>query len=134
MTFPDFEGSFLDYVTSPERQLESILAQKQQLEYEVNWRIKQIKDAGLTSRAVERIEHETGNEYLDFSAIENREDLIREVTRARVFLGDEGSTIPGARIETAQIYGEQYKGKFEMNTTQKNITSQDLILKQSTLK
>lgn len=125
--FPNFEGSFLDYVTSPERQLESILAQKQQLEYEVNWRIKQIKDAGLTSRAVERIEHETGNEYLDFSAIENREDLIREVTRARVFLGDEGSTIPGARIETAQIYGEQYKGKFgnEYNTEEHNFARFD---------
>ena len=123
-----FKGNeFLDYVTSPERQLESILAEKHKLEYEVNWRIKQIKDAGLTSRAVERIEHETGNEYLDFSGIENREDLIREVTRARVFLGDEGSTIPGARIETAQIYGEQYKGKFgnEYNTEEHNFARFD---------
>ena len=125
--FPNFEGSFLEYVSSPERQLESILAQKQQLEYEVNYRIKQIKDAGLTSRAVERLEHETGNEFLDFSAIENREDLIREITRARVFLGDEGSTIPGARIETAQIYGEQYKGKFgnEYNTEEHNFARYD---------
>ena len=125
--FPDFEGSFLDYMTSPERQLDSILAEKHKLEYEVNYRIKQIKDAGLTSRAVERIEHETGNEFLDFSAIENREDLIREITRARVFLGDDGSTIPGARIETAQIYGEQYKGKFgnEYNTEKHNFARYD---------
>ena len=125
--FPDFEGSFLDYITSPERQLDSILAEKHKLEYEVNYRIKQIKDAGLTSRAVERIEHETGNEFLDFSAIENREDLIREITRARVFLGDDGSTIPGARIETAQIYGEQYKGKFgnEYNTEKHNFARYD---------
>ena len=125
--FPDFAASFLEHELSPERQLYSILAEKHKLEYEVNWRIKQIKDAGLTSRAVERIEHETGNEYLDFSAIENREDLIREVTRARVFLGDEGSTIPGARIETAQIYGEQYKGKFgnEYNTEEHNFARFD---------
>ena len=125
--FPDFEGSFLDYMTSPERQLDSILAEKHKLEYEVNYRIKQIKDAGLTSRAVERIEHETGNEFLDFSAIENREDLIREITRARIFLGDDGSTIPGARIETAQIYGEQYKGKFgnEYNTEEHNFARYD---------
>ena len=125
--FPDFEGSFLEYASSPERQLDSILAEKHKLEYEVNYRIKQIKDAGLTSRAVERIEHETGNEFLDFSAIENREDLIREITRARIFLGDEGSTIPGARIETAQIYGEQYKGKFgnEYNTEEHNFARYD---------
>ena len=125
--FPDFEGSFLEYALSPERQLDSILAEKHKLEYEVNYRIKQIKDAGLTSRAVERIEHETGHEFLDFSAIETREDLIREITRARVFLGDDGSTIPGARIETAQIYGEQYKGKFgnEYNTEEHNFARYD---------
>lgn len=120
-------GSFLDYMTSPEVELDNVLAERQALEYEANWRIKQIKDAGLTSRAVERIEHETGNEYLDFSVIESREDLIREITRARVFLGDEGSTIPGARIETAQIYGEQYKGKFgnEYNTEEHNFARFD---------
>ena len=126
--FDDFKGgSFLDYISSPESQLESILAEKHKLEYEVNYRIKQIKDAGLTSRAVERIEHETGNEFLDFSAIENREDLIREITRARVFLSDDGSSIPGARIETAQIYGEQYKGKFgnEYNTEEHNFARYD---------
>ena len=125
--FLDFPESFLNTLSTPEMRLDSILAEKQQLEYEVNYRIKQIKDAGLTSRAVERIEHETGNEFLDFSAIENREDLIREITRARIFLSDEGSTIPGARIETAQIYGEQYKGKFgnEYNTEEHNFARYD---------
>ena len=125
--FLDFPESFLNTSSTPEMRLDSILAEKQQLEYEVNYRIKQIKDAGLTSRAVERIEHETGHEFLDFSAIETREDLIREITRARVFLGDDGSTIPGARIETAQIYGEQYKGKFgnEYNTEEHNFARFD---------
>ena len=92
--------------------LEILKEEQMALISEANHRIEMIKMQGYTSRAIDRIEHETGKDYFDLDSIETREDLIREVTRVRVFLNDDGSTLTGAKLETAQIYSEQYRGKF----------------------
>lgn len=79
---------------------------------EANKRIELIKSAGYTSYALNKVEHEAGRDYFDLSTIENREDLLTEMTKMRVFMNDKGSTIEGAKLETAQINTAQYKGKF----------------------
>lgn len=109
-------------------ELEELKYEQKELVYEANRRIGQIKDAGYVSRAVDRVEHETGYEYFSLDNVETREDLIREVTRIRVFLNDDGSTIPGAKLETAQIYSEQYKGKFgnEYNNEENKFARYDI--------
>lgn len=83
------------------------------LVYEANMRIEMIQSAGYTSYALDRVIKEgDGRDYFDLEDITTREDLIAENTRMRIFLNDEGSTMKGARLETAQIYSEKYRGKF----------------------
>lgn len=82
------------------------------LVYEANMRIEMIQSAGYTSYALDRVIKESGRDYFDLEDVNSREDLISETTRMRVFLNDEGSTMKGARLETAQIYSDKYKGKF----------------------
>lgn len=101
----------------PEKVTASQLAEwKLKLEpvvYEANRRIEMIQSAGYTSYALDRVIREGGGrDYFDLDDINTREDLIAENTRMRVFLNDEGSTMKGARLETAQIYAEKYRGKF----------------------
>ena len=80
--------------------------------YEANTRIAMIQSAGYTSLALDKVIHEGGRDYFDIDDITSREELIAENTRMRVFLNDTGSTLNGAKLETAQIYAEPYKGKF----------------------
>lgn len=90
-------------------------AWKQQLEplvSEANMRIEMIQAAGYVSYALDRVIKEGGSDYFDLSSVNNREELIREMTRMRVFMNDKGSTLDGARLETAQIQASEYKGKF----------------------
>ena len=101
----------------PERVSASQLAEwKLRLEpivYEANTRIQMIQHAGYTSYALDRVIREgDGRDYFDLENITSREELIAENTRMRIFLNDEGSTMKGARLETAQIYSEKYRGKF----------------------
>lgn len=86
--------------------------QLEPLVYEANMRIEMIQSSGYTSFAVDRVIQEGGRDYFDLEDITTREDLIAENTRMRVFLNDQGSTMKGAKLETAQIYSEKYKGKF----------------------
>jgi hypothetical protein len=88
---------------------------KQQLEplvTEANHRIEMIQAAGYVSYALDRVSREGGADYFDLEPVNTREELLREMTRIRVFMNDKGSTVEGARIETAQIHAAEYKGKF----------------------
>ena len=80
---------------------------------EANRRIELIQSQGFTSHALERVIAEGyGRDYFDISEINNAGDLIAETTRMRVFINDHGSTLDGAKLDTAQIASEKYKGKF----------------------
>jgi hypothetical protein len=88
---------------------------KQQLEplvSEANHRIEMIQAAGYVSYALDRVIREGGTDYFDLDQVNTREELLREMTRIRVFMNDKGSTVEGAKIETAQIHASEYKGKF----------------------
>lgn len=79
---------------------------------EANRRIGNLMDLGLASSALERVEQETGRQYLTLDYAETVPELITEATRARVFLNDKTSTIEGAKVYTAQLNAAMYKGKF----------------------
>lgn len=79
---------------------------------EANRRIGNIVNLGLQSLALSRIEDETGRPYLTLDDAETIPQLIAEATRARVFLNDKTSTIEGAKIYTAQLNAEEFRGKF----------------------
>ena len=95
---------------------------------EANYRIRMIQDAGYTSYALDRVIKEGGKDYFDVSDVNSREQLLVEMTRARVFINDVGSTIEGARLETAQIYAKEYKGKFgnEYNNAENKYARYDI--------
>lgn len=94
---------------------------------EANKRLELIKMSGYHSYAADKVSRETGLDYFDISAVSNREELIRELTRVRVFLADKGSTIEGAKLETAQVAASQYKGMFgnQFNNEENKFKSYD---------
>lgn len=79
---------------------------------EANRRIGNIVNLGLQSAALSRVEEETGRSYLTLDDAETIPQLITEATRARVFLNDKTSTIEGAKVYTAQLNAEEFRGKF----------------------
>ena len=79
---------------------------------EANHRIEMIQAAGYVSYALDRVQREGGADYFDLENVNTREELVREMTRIRVFMNDKGSTVEGARLETAQIHASEYRGKF----------------------
>lgn len=79
---------------------------------ESNRRIGNLMNLGLASSALERVEQETGRQFLTLDYAESIPELITEATRARVFLNDKTSTIEGAKVYTAQLNAAMYKGKF----------------------
>ena len=82
---------------------------------EANHRIEAIQHSGYYSYAVDKVLTESNRDYFSIDDIETREDLVREITRVRVFLNDKGSTIDGAILQTAEIQGKEYIGKFGNN-------------------
>lgn len=93
-------------------ELEQWKTQLQPLVNEANNRIDMIRAAGYASYALDRVEREGGSENFNLESVNTREELVREMTRIRVFMNDKGSTIEGARLESAQIQAAEYKGKF----------------------
>ena len=94
-------------------EIEKYKNQLEELVTEANHRIEMIKHAGYTSNAIFKASiHNKGRDEFDLSEVSTREDLIKVNTALRIFINDEGSTIEGARLETAQIYGQEYAGKF----------------------
>ena len=79
---------------------------------EANRRIGNLVNLGLQSAAFNRVEEETGRAYLTLDEAETIPELIAEATRARVFLNDKTSTIEGAKVYTAQLNAEEFRGKF----------------------
>ena len=94
---------------------------------EANKRIELIQASGYTSYALDRVIKEGGQDFFDLSEINTREELITENTRLRVFINDKGSTLDGAKIETAQINSSKYLGKFgnQYNTKEYNFAKFD---------
>lgn len=106
------------------------ISQIETLFSEANKRIEFIKSQGFTSYAIDRVEHEGGKDYFDVEDITDRETLLEQLYRVRVFLNDKGSTIDGAKLQTAQINAEIYKGKFgnQYNTEEHNNARYDTTI------
>lgn len=79
---------------------------------EANQRWEMIESQGYKSMAISRAKDETGRDYFSLDFAENEQDVLEEVTRARVFLADRTSTLEGAELYTAEINSEQFRGKF----------------------
>lgn len=79
---------------------------------EANQRWELIESQGLESMAVSRVESEVGRNYFTLDEAQTEGDIIAEVTRVRVFLADQTSTLEGAKLYTAEINSEQFRGKF----------------------
>ena len=79
---------------------------------EANQRWELIENEGLQSMAISRALDENGSPYFSIDFQDNEGDIIKEVTRANVFLSDQTSTIEGARLYTAEIGAERFRGKF----------------------
>lgn len=109
-------------------ELEQWKHQLEPLVNEANNRIDMIRAAGYVSYALDRVEREGGAENFNLESINTREELVREMTRIRVFMNDKGSTIEGARLETAQIHAAEYKGKFgnEYNNKENEFAHYDI--------
>lgn len=95
----------IDYLQSMKDRLQPIIT-------EANRRAEALKFRQLSSAALIRAEEEGGRDYFDIDDLTNRSDIIKEATRARVFLADKTSTIEGAKIFTAQLNAAMYRGKF----------------------
>lgn len=95
----------VDYLESMKERLEPIIN-------EANRRAEALKFRQLSSAALIRAEEESGRDYFDIDELTDRSSIIKEATRARVFLADKTSTIEGAKVFTAQLNAAVYKGKF----------------------
>jgi hypothetical protein len=109
-------------------ELENWKKQLQPLVSEANKRIEMIQASGYTSYALDRVIREGGTDYFSLDDVSSREELLREMTRLRVFINDKGSTIEHAKLETAQIYSSQYAGKFgnEFNNEENKFARYDI--------
>lgn len=94
-----------DYLESMKERLQPIIS-------EANRRAEALKFRQLSSAALLRAEEESGRDYFDIDELTDRSSIIKEATRARVFLADKTSTIEGAKVFTAQLNAAIYKGKF----------------------
>ena len=95
-----------------ENELQNWINDLEPLVNEANKRIELIQASGYTSYALDRVIRESGHDFFDLSEVKNREELLIENTRLRVFINDKGSTVEGAKLQTAQIYASKYVGKF----------------------
>ena len=109
-------------------ELEQWKRQLEPLVTEANHRIEMIQHAGYVSYALDRVIKEGGDDHFDLESVNTREKLLREMTRIRVFMNDKGSTVDGARLETAQIHAAEYKGKFgnEYNNKENEFAHYDI--------
>lgn len=94
------------------REFEEFKSQYEDLISEANRRWETIEAAGYSSMAISRAKDETGRDYFSLDFALDKEDVIEEVTRARVFMADNTSTLEGAELYTTQINAERFRGKF----------------------
>ena len=95
-----------------ERELDRLRDKYSSVISEANQRWELIENEGLQSMAISRALDENGTPYFSIDLQDNEGDIIKEVTRANVFLSDQTSTIEGARLYTAEIGAERFRGKF----------------------
>lgn len=79
---------------------------------EANTRWERLDNLDLRSLAVSRALEETGEWGFSISRLTDKESVIAEATRARVFLKDETSTVQGAELYTREESAKQWLGQF----------------------
>lgn len=92
--------------------VDSMRKQYADLISEANQRWEMIESQGFKSMAISRAKDETGRDYFSLDFADTEQDVLEEVTRARIFLADRTSTLEGAELYTAEIGAEQFRGKF----------------------
>lgn len=104
-----------DYTRQSSRaywELEAYKSQYEDLISDANRRWEAIESQGYQSMAISRARDEVGRDYFSLDFANDEQDVIAEVTRARVFLADKTSTLEGAELYTAEINSERFRGKF----------------------
>lgn len=91
---------------------EAYKSQYEDLISDANRRWEAIESQGYQSMAISRARDEVGRDYFSLDFAIDKQDVIAEVTRARVFLADKTSTLEGAELYTAEINSERFRGKF----------------------
>lgn len=102
----------LEYGRRQSNYLQSMKERLDPIIIEANRRAEALKFRQLSSAALIRAEEEGGRDYFDIDELTDRSSIIKEATRARVFLADKTSTIEGAKVFTAQLNAAIYRGKF----------------------
>ena len=78
-----------------------------------NERRRKLDELDLRSLAISRAYDESDDQWgFDISQMTDKGDIIAEVTRARVFINDETSTVKGAELYTQQESYKQWQGQF----------------------
>lgn len=78
-----------------------------------NSRWKALDNLDLRSLAISRAYDESNDTWgFDISEMTDKGDIIAEVTRARVFINDETSTVKGAELYSQQESYKQWQGQF----------------------
>ena len=93
-------------------EFEAYKSQYEDLIADANRRWEAIESQGYQSMAISRARDEVGRDYFSLDFANDEQDVIAEVTRARVFLADKTSTLEGAELYTAEINSERFRGKF----------------------
>lgn len=100
------------YYRQPSKYFEDYKSQYEELIAEANRRWEAIESQGYQSMAISRARDEVGRDYFSLDFANDEQDVIEEVTRARVFMADKTSTLEGAELYTAEINSERFRGKF----------------------
>lgn len=108
----DYDYEYQRQSSSAAREFENFKSQYEDLISEANRRWESIEAAGFISMAIDRAKDETGRDYFSLDFALDKEDVIEEVTRARVFMADNTSTLEGAELYTTEISSERFRGKF----------------------
>lgn len=111
---PDYsnDSEYYRQTSSAYREFENFKSQYEDLISDANRRWEAIESQGFSSMAIDRAKDETGRDYFSLDFADTEQDVIAEVTRARVFMADRTSTIEGAELYTAEINSERFRGKF----------------------
>ena len=111
---PDFsnDSEYYRQSSGAVKEFEEYKSQYEELIAEANRRWEAIESQGYQSMAISRARDEVGRDYFSFDFANDEQDVIEEVTRARVFMADRTSTLEGAELYTAEINSERFRGKF----------------------
>lgn len=104
---PDIKDETNSRIDEIKRQFQESIIDK------ANLRWKRLEELGLSSSAIYRALEDNNNiSYFDIEKLDSYNDILAEVTRARVFLNDFTSSEEGARLFTQEEKAANWKGKF----------------------